>query len=139
MRGAKGQGRAGKQPDHWFTFERGTGVTGWHVECVLKRYGVPVIGRRYGANDPTVSVKVPGSQAKFAEYLLARAGLTAALVTPLLNPKHAQTKVGAMPPAWGKPAKTRGVMGWFVRLLGLSIVGDTAKGLKTASTKGKNR
>lgn len=134
MRGAKGQGRRA-QPDHWFTFERGGGVTGWHVECVLKRYGVPVVNRRYGAKDPTVGVCVPGRQAKFAEYLLARAGLAAALVTPLLNPKHAQTKVGPLPPAWGKPARTRGVMGWFVRLLGLAFAGDTAAGLKTASTK----
>lgn len=96
-----------------------------------------MIGRRYAANSPTVGVKVPGSQAKFAEYLLCRAGVGMALVTPLLNPKHAQTKVGAMPPAWGKPAKTRGFMGWFVRLLGLSIVGDTTKGMKTGSTKGR--
>ena len=69
--------------------------------------------------------------------MLARAGLAAALVTPLLNPKHAQTKVGPLPPAWGKPAKTRGFTGWFVRLLGLAFAGDTAAGLKTASTKGK--
>ncbi len=134
MRGRTGKGR-GAQKDHWFVFERGLGVTGWQVECVLKRYGVPVVGREYAAKSPTVGVKVPGSQAKFAEYLLCRAGLAAALVTPLLNPKHAQTKVGAMPPAWGKPAKTRGLMGWIVRLLGLSIVGDTSKGMATASTK----
>ena len=137
MRGQKGQGRAVKQADHWFTFQRGLGVTGWQVECVLKRYGVPVVNRRYGAKDPTVAVCVPGNQAKFAEYLLCRAGLAAALVTPLLNPKHAQTKVGAMPPAWGKPARTYGVMGWIVRLLGMAVAGDTAKGMKTASTKGK--
>lgn len=112
-------------------------MQGWDVECILKRYGVPVIGRRYAANSPTVAVKVPGSQAKFAEYLLCRAGL--ALSTPLLNPRHANTKVGPMPPAWGKPARTRGVMGWFVRLLGLAFAGDTSKGMKTASTKGMRR
>ena len=134
MRGAKGQGRRA-QPDHWFTFERGGGVTGWHVECVLRRYGVSVVNRRYAANSPTVAVCVPGSQAKFAEYLLCRAGLAAALTTPLLNPRHAQTKIGPLPPAWGKPAKTRGAMGWIVRLLGLAFAGDTAAGLKTASTK----
>ena len=137
MRGQKGKGRAGKQPDHWFVFARGNGLTGWHIECVLKRYGISVIGREYAARSPTVGVRVPGSQAKFAEYLLCRAGLSAALVTPLLNERHAQTKVGALPPAWGRPAKTRGAMGWIVRLLGLSIVGDTAANLKTASTKRK--
>ena len=133
MKARTGKGRA--QPDHWFTFQRGGGVTGWQVECVLKRYGVPVVNRRYAANSPTVSVCVPGSQAKFAEYLLCRAGLAAALTTPLLNPRHAQTKIGPLPPAWGKPAKTRGAMGWIVRLLGLAFAGDTAAGLKTASTK----
>lgn len=132
MRGKKGQGRRA-QADHWFEWDRRGAMQGWDVECILRRYGVPVIGRRYAANSPTVSVKVPGSQAKFAEYLLCRAGL--ALVTPLLNPRHANTKVGAMPPAWGKPAKTRGFMGWFVRLLGLAVAGDTAKGMKTASTR----
>ena len=139
MRGQKGQGRAGKQADHWFTFARGNGLTGWHIECILKKYGIPVIGREYAAKSPTVGVKVPGSQAKFAEYLLARSGLAAALVTPLLNPAHANTKVGAMPPAWGKPAKTRGFMGWFVRLLGLAVAGDTAKGMATASTKSQHK
>ncbi len=112
---------------------------GWDVECVFKKYGVPVIGRRYAANSPTVGVQVPGSQAKFAEYLLCRAGVGMALVTPLLNPQHAKTKVGAMPPAWGRPSKTRGVMGWIVRLLGMAVAGDTAAGMKTASTKGGRR
>ena len=135
MKARTGKGRA--QPDHWFTFQRGGGVTGWQVECVLRRYGVSVVNRRYAANSPTVGVCVPGNQARFAEYILCRAGLSAALVTPLLNERHAQTKVGALPPAWGRPAKTRGFMGWFVRLLGLSIVGDTAANLKTASTKRK--
>ena len=134
MRGAKGQGRRA-QPDHWFTFQRGLGVTGWHVENVLRRYGVPVVNRRYGAQDPTVAVCVPGNQARFAEYLIVRSGLSAALVTPLLNPAHGKMKPAALPPAWGRPAKTRGFMGWFVRLLGLSIVGDTAKGMATGSTK----
>ncbi len=136
MKARTGQGRRA-QPDHWFVFARGNGLTGWHVECVLRRYGVAVVGRRYAARSPTVGVKVPGSQALFSEYLLARSGLTAALTTPLLNPKHAQTKIGPLPPAWGRPAKTRGAMGWFVRLLGLSIVGDTAKGMATGSTKRK--
>ena len=135
MKARAGKGR--RVQDHWFTFERGGGVTGWHVECVLRSYGISVVTRRYGAKSPTVSVCVPGRQAKFAEYLLARSGLTAALTTPLLNQKHAQTKVGPLPPAWGKPAKTRGAMGWIVRLLGLAFAGDTAKGLPTASTKGK--
>ena len=131
MRTRVGKGRA--QADHWFTWDRRGTLQGWDVECILRRYGVPVVGRRYAANSPTVSVKVSGSQAVFAEYLLCRAGL--ALSTPLLNPRHAQTKVGAMPPAWGKPAKTRGFVGWFVRLLGLMFAGDTAKNLPTASTK----
>jgi hypothetical protein len=138
MRGRVGKGR--RQPDHWFEWDRRGGLQGWDVECIFKKYGVPVIGRRYAAQSPTVGVKVPGSQAKFAEYLLCRAGVGMALVTPLLNPRHAQTKIGPLPPAWGKPAKTRGVMGWFVRILATMFVGgDTAKGLKTASTKKARR
>lgn len=135
MKGRVGKGRA--QADHWFEWDRRGAMQGWDVECILRRYGVPVIGRRYAANSPTVSVKVPGSQAKFAEYLLCRAGL--ALSTPLLNPAHGKMKPAAMPPAWGKPARTRGVMGWFVRLLGLAFAGDTAKGMATASTKRSKR
>lgn len=135
MKGRGGQSRV--QTDHWFEWDRRGAMQGWDVECILRRYGVPVIGRRYAANSPFVSVKVPGSQAVFAEYLLCRAGL--ALSTPLLNPAHGKMKPAAMPPAWGKPARTHGVMGWFVRLLGLSIVGDTSKGMKTASTKRAKR
>lgn len=141
MRSYWGRAGKGKQADHWFEWDRrGGALQGWDVECILRKYGVPIIGRRYAANSPTVGVKVPGSQAKFAEYLLCRAGVGAALVTPLLNPRHAQTKVGAMPPAWGKPAKRVGVMGWIVALIGTLFAGDTSKNLKTASTKaGKAR
>ena len=133
MKARTGKGRA--QADHWFEWDRRGTMQGWDVECIFKKYGVPVIGRRYAANSPTVGVKVPGGQAKFAEYLLCRAGVGMALVTPLLNPQHAQTKVGPLPPAWGRPAKTRGVMGWIVRLLGMAIVGDTSRNMKTGSTK----
>ena len=52
-----------------------------------------------------------------------------------MTAQHANTKVGAMPPAWGKPAHDTVCSCWFVRLLGLSIVGDTAKGMATGSTK----
>ena len=136
MKGRVGKGRA--QADHMFIWERGQGITGWDAECILRRYGVPVIGREYAARSPTVGVKVPGSQAVFAEYLLCRAGL--ALSTPLLNPAHGKMKPAAMPPAWGKPAKTRGVRGWFVRILATMFVGgDTAKDLPTASTKRSKR
>ena len=134
MKGRVGKGR--RQPDHMFIWERGQGISGWDAECILKRYGVPVIGREYAARSPTVGVRVPGSQAVFAEYLLCRTGL--ALSTPLLNPAHGKMKPTALPPAWGKPAKTRGAMGWFVRILATMFVGgDTAKDLPTASTKRK--
>jgi hypothetical protein len=134
--------RAGKKRvggEHWFVFERGNGLTGWHVERVFKRYGVPVLKRDYAARSPTVGVSVPAAQAVWAEYLLSRAGMTNALTTPLLNPQHANTKAGPMPPDWGRPSRQVGIMGFLVWVLGMAFAGDTAKDMKTKSTKGKGR
>ena len=135
MRGAKGQGRRA-QPDHWLTFPAGNGVSGFDAEVVLRRVGIPVIGRRY-AHSPgdDYGLKVRGSQAEWAEYNLCRAGFV--LSSPLLNPAHGKMKPAALPPAWGKPARPHGINGWLVTLLGWMFRGDWTSGMATGSTKGK--
>ena len=133
-----GRAGKGKQAGHWFLIPYGNGVTGWDAECVLRRVGIPVIGRRYAYRPgENYGLLVPGSQAKWGEYNLVRAGF--ALASPLLRTQHANIKSGALPPAWGKPARPSGLNGWFVSLVGWLFAGDTAKGRATASTKTRKR
>lgn len=133
MKGARGK----RQPDYWLTWPAGVaGKTGWAAECLLRQYGIAALNRRY-AYQPgdSYGVLIRGSQAKWAEYLLMAGGYP--LNSRLLNPKHANIKREAMPPAWGKPARPSGLRGWYHRLFGLATVGDTAVELKTRSTKGR--
>lgn len=136
MKTRGGQGRRALA-DHWLTFPAGNGVSGWDAEVVLRRVGIPVIGRRY-AHRPgdDYGLKVRGSQAQWAEYNLCRAGF--ALSSRLLNPAHGKMKTAALPPTWNKPARPHGVNGWFVWLVALFFAGDWTKGKATASTK-RNR
>lgn len=133
MKGKQGQSRAGDR-GVWLTWESGQGVTGWRAECVLRRYGVPTLGRR-GVHAPGehFGLKVPDSQARFAEYLLCRLGV--ALSSSLLNPRHANVTPGPMPPEWGKHARPVGLMGWFMHIASMLYSGDAARGIPQRSSK----
>lgn len=135
MKGNKGRVR-GRDRGVWLTWQSGQFFTGWDGEMVLRRVGIPIL-KRQPINQPGdhFGVFVPVNQAKFAEYNLLRAGVV--LSSPLLNPRHANIKRAPLPPAWGKPAKPVGIMGWVHRILGMWLSGDTSKLRAVGSTKGR--
>jgi hypothetical protein len=75
------------------------GVTGAHVERILRRYGIPCYGRWVAPDDDERACLVPYVQAKWAEDLLCRAGVP--LTCRLLDPKHdGLAGKGKMPAVW---------------------------------------
>lgn len=82
---------------------------GLAVESVLLRYGVRVLRRDYGHGKQTAGVYVPKDQAAWADWLLRRAGC------PVVSPALSAVEAGAMPAAWGVPARPVGLAGALVR------------------------
>ena len=88
---------------------------GVDAESLLASYGVSVYGREIG--DKIVGFMVNPRQAKWADYLLRRAG------APLLSPNLSGASKGKMPKAWGVEAApksfadyvVRGLSKWFGR------------------------
>lgn len=69
---------------------------GW--EALLKRYHVVIFGRRITSKYLIFSVKT--KQAKWAEYLLLRAGAPVVSTFDHRNVAWASKHGGALPPAW---------------------------------------
>lgn len=87
-------------------------VSDWNgcdVETLLNRYGVKVYWRDYGHGKNTKGLHVPKAQAKWADYLLRRAG------APLAGPALSKANLGAMPTEWGVMARPVGLAGAIVR------------------------
>jgi hypothetical protein len=83
-----------------FHIARNQGWTGGDAERLLKRYAIPIWGRRVTGQHFIFSV--PRRQANWAEYLILRRGMT--LDGQLYNPdnvRYAQKYApGDQPPAW---------------------------------------
>ena len=88
-------------------------VSGWpggRVEKLLRGYGVRVYRRQYSINGSDYGVHVLPQQAQWAEYLLRKAGCP--LTSALISEKNRRVQGGgAMPKAWGVPAKPVGLAG----------------------------
>ena len=84
---------------HTFRFDR-TATTGADVERLLRRYRIAVFGRRI--TDRYALLSVPSRQARWAEYVLLRAGIVPD--GPLLDARNAawagRHAHGQAPPAW---------------------------------------
>jgi hypothetical protein len=117
-------GRLLDGPMHRFTFSTVTGKTGGEVEMLLRQYGVRIWGREAAAEDE-LAFLVKYRQAKWAEYVLCRAGVP--LTCQLLDPRNEHYRqrhpAGSMPSPWDE----RGIrphtfvdhtVDWLNRLLG---------------------
>lgn len=94
---------------HAFRIDRSK-WTGAEVERLLKRYKIPVFGRRVTTNHAIFLVS--HKQAAWAEYVMLRAGIVPD--GPLVNPKNAgwaaRHAPGQPPPAWAdrpRPARRK--------------------------------
>ena len=91
-------------------------VSGWpggRVERILRQYGVRVYRRQYSVNGSDYGLHVLPQQAMWAEYVLRKAGCP--LTSPLVNEANRRVQPGgAMPRAWGVPARPVGLAGWIV-------------------------
>lgn len=101
---------------HRFTWPQSSDFTGIEVESILQRYGIPCWGRQVSLNPgDDYGLLVKASQAVWAEHLLCKAGVP--LSSQLLDPRnaaYAERAGGTMPPAWGVPAKPKGLVGPIV-------------------------
>lgn len=75
---------------------------------VLRKYGVKTYGFEYRSDPRERAFRVRREQAAWAAYLLARAGV------PVLRGPRVNTAPGAMPAAWGVPARPVGLFGALV-------------------------
>ena len=87
------------------------GWSGARVEMLLRQYGVRVYRRQYAYREgDEYGVHVLPQQAQWAEYVLRKAGCP--LTSPLVNEANRRVQPGgAMPRAWGVPAKPVGLAG----------------------------
>ena len=117
-------GRMSHGPMHKFTYSRAMDYAGYEVESILRRYGIRIWGRGFTDSDE-IEILVKRSQARWAEYLLCRAGIP--LTSPLLDPSNASLQnhhpEGAMPTPWdergvGPHSFIDHVVDWLDRLLG---------------------
>ena len=94
-------------------------VSGWPggaVERILRQYGVRVYWRQYSINGRDYGVHVLPQQAAWAEYVLRKAGCP--LTSPLVSEHNRSVQPGgAMPKAWGVPARPVGLAGRVVDFL----------------------
>lgn len=62
--------------------------SGYDVECLLRRYGIAITGRKtaHEADPPYVTFWVDKSKANFAEYIMCRAGIT--MLNGMFNPNN---------------------------------------------------
>jgi hypothetical protein len=122
---------------HRFTWS-GTGWSGYDVEELLARYGIPMWGREvsFQAGDDFGGL-VKARQAVWAEYLLARAGVP--LTSPYLSRRNQVLGIihgGTLPPAWGVPARVQGLVGPIIRVL-VGIFGHVPHKLPIKPSPGK--
>lgn len=96
------------------SYERDCGYSGAQVEKMLRRYHIPVFGREVDRSDE-IAVLVKWKQARFAEYILCRAGIP--LTYSLIEPSNAVTYNGRMPKPWGKPKGAHSVIARIVDVL----------------------
>jgi hypothetical protein len=90
---------------------KGGGWNGATVERLLNRYGIRTYWRDYGHGKDRLGVHVPKQQAKWADYVLRRAG------APLAGPALSNTNPGTMPAEWGVPARSVGFAGLVLDIL----------------------
>lgn len=94
-------------------------IPGWpggKVERILRQYGVRAYRRQYSVNGSDYGLHVLPQQAAWAEYLLRRAGCP--LTSPLVSQaNHSVQPGGAMPKAWGVPARPVGFAGRVIDFL----------------------
>ena len=94
---------------------RWRGMAGGDVVRLLRAYGVTTYAPGMPAKNER-SIRVPASQARWAEYVCKRAGVP--LVGPTIDASNAGVTVGPMPPAWGVAAKPVGLAGRIFAALG---------------------
>ena len=70
---------------HRFTFSTETGWLFYRAEVLLRKYHIPVYGREI-VSDTEQGLQVRPAQAKWAEYILASAGVP--LTCPLLDSRN---------------------------------------------------
>jgi len=104
-----------RDPGHGIAMTRadkGGTLSGVETEETLRRYGVRVCGR--GFDSRRLYFMVKRRQARWAEYLLLRAGVP--LENPLHDPRVAAqaARHAGLPPAWADRARR----GWWARLVG---------------------
>jgi len=106
---AAAKARYGSGEKLTWTCENG-GMSGADVESMLVKYGVRVYGRQYAEEEgDEYGVTVRSEQAKWAEFLMKRRGLS--LTSPLIDESNANVQRGAMPKEWGVPVQRVGLAG----------------------------
>ena len=92
------------------------GLAGGRVEKILRQYGIRAYRRQYSINGSDYGVHVLPQQSAWAEYVLRKAGCP--LTSPLISESNRHVQPGgAMPKAWGVPAKSVGLAGRVVDFL----------------------
>ena len=99
------------------TWNKSPGWSGGHVETLLRRYGIRVYQRQYAYREgDEYGAHVPAAQGRWAEYVLRKAGCP--LTSPLIDESNRHVRAGgAMPRAWGVPAKPVGFGGRIIDFL----------------------
>ena len=108
--------------DAWLSMLRyGRGVelrwgnlAGRVVEELLHTYGIPTYDQRVHPRGVR-SVRVPASQARWAEYLCKRRGIA---LHSAIDPANRNVKPGPLPPDWGRPAPWAGFTGLVFGMFG---------------------
>jgi len=117
-------GRLIHGPMHRFSFLRHGGFSGIEAEQTLRQYGIRVWGREV-TDAEEIAFLVKAKQARWAEYLLCRAGVP--LTCQLLDPRNAQYQQRHAPNSMPTPWQTEGIgphslvdhlVDWLNRLLG---------------------
>jgi hypothetical protein len=90
---------------HKLEWPKDSGMTGVAVERIANRYGIKTYCRDYGHGKETRGFRVPAAQAKWADYLLRKAGV------PVTGRALSKGEPGPMPQEWGVPARGIGLAG----------------------------
>lgn len=115
---------------HRFVIMRADDSTPYQVERVMRQYGIRIWGRE--ADDPeTFAFAVRRGQAKWAEYVLCRAGLH--VLSPLVDPENRRrTRRAGMPKPWqregiGAVGIVDRIVDWLAGLAGADDHGRPAR------------
>lgn len=90
---------------------------GKYVTELFMTYGVPSYDQKVYFKEHQLSCRVPAKRAKFAQYLLLRAGVP--VITPRL-PGNEKVEPGPLPKrTWKRPARPEGFIGLLATLMGV--------------------